>query len=148
MAIKQCKECGNDVSTKAEACPKCGAVLKKKTSGCVGCLAIGIIGFIVLTVIGSFFTSNSPSTKNSKTDDVHGAWAYMQLFVEKRIKSPQSADFPFGGYRDVTALGSGRYKVDSYVHSQNSFGANSRTHFEGVIKKNNGGWELEYLNFR
>jgi len=31
MALKKCKECGNDVSTTAASCPKCGAVLKKKT---------------------------------------------------------------------------------------------------------------------
>ncbi len=30
MALKKCKECDNDVSSKAESCPKCGAVLKKK----------------------------------------------------------------------------------------------------------------------
>lgn len=35
MAMGKCKECGNEVSTKAEACPKCGAVLKEKT-GCLG----------------------------------------------------------------------------------------------------------------
>ena len=87
-------------------------------------------------------------TKESKTGDVHGAWAYMQLFVKKRLKSPQSADFPFGGYRHVTELGAGRHKVNSYVDSQNSFGASIRTHFEGVIKKTDGGWELEYLNFK
>lgn len=25
MALKKCKECGNQVSTKADKCPKCGA---------------------------------------------------------------------------------------------------------------------------
>ena len=98
----------------------------------------------LLCVLGA----GSSDAKESKTGDVHGAWAYMQSFVEKRLKSPQSADFPFGGYRHVTELGAGRYKVDSYVDSQNSFGANIRTHFEGVIKRIDGGWELEYLNFK
>ena len=98
----------------------------------------------LLCVLGA----GSSDAKESKTGDVHGAWAYMQSFVEKRLKSPQSADFPFGGYRHVTELGAGRYKVDSYVDSQNSFGANIRTHFEAVIKRIDGGWELEYLNFK
>ena len=71
----------------------------------------------------------------------------MQLFVEKQLKSPSTADFPFGGHRHVTKLGGNRYRVDSYVDSQNSFGAQIRTEFEGVIKSVDGGWELEYLAF-
>jgi len=78
---------------------------------------------------------------------VHGAWAYMQLFVEKRLKSPGSAEFRFGGYRDVQPLGDGRYKVVSYVDAQNGFGVSLRTPFEGVIKHVGvEGWELEYLD--
>ncbi len=69
----------------------------------------------------------------------------MQLFVEKRLKSPKSADFTFGGYRHVTALGRGRYKVDFSVDVQNSFGAVIRTHFEGVIKRVDGGWKWNIL---
>ena len=81
--------------------------------------------------------------------NVHGAWAYMQIFVEKRLKSPKSADFPFGGGTYHTKdLGNGRYEVNSYVDSQNAFGANIRTHFDGTIKRKDGGWILEYLNFR
>lgn len=30
MALKTCKDCGTEVSTKAAACPKCGAPLKPK----------------------------------------------------------------------------------------------------------------------
>jgi hypothetical protein len=41
MALKKCKECGNDVRTKATAGPKCGAVLIKKT-GCLG--YAGVVG--------------------------------------------------------------------------------------------------------
>lgn len=32
MALKKCKECGKDISTKAESCPNCGAKQPKKTS--------------------------------------------------------------------------------------------------------------------
>lgn len=78
---------------------------------------------------------------------VHGAWAYMQLFVKKDLKSPKSADFPFGGYRHVAYLGNKRYKVVSYVDSQNSFGAMIRTNFKGIITRINNGWKLEYLDF-
>ena len=31
MALKKCKECGKEANSKAESCPNCGAILKKKT---------------------------------------------------------------------------------------------------------------------
>jgi hypothetical protein len=78
-----------------------------------------------------------------------GAWAAMQMFVKRRLVSPKSADFPFGGVKyHVTDLGDGRYLVKSYVDSQNVYGANLRTHFEGVVQETEEGWELEYLNFK
>lgn len=33
MALIKCKECNEQVSTKAKSCPKCGAVVAQKTSG-------------------------------------------------------------------------------------------------------------------
>lgn len=82
-----------------------------------------------------------------ESNDVHGAWAYAQQFVEKRLKSPSTAKFPFGGARGVTPLGGGRYKVDSYVDAQNGFGATTRQHFHLVIKQLPGQWQLESLRF-
>ncbi len=50
MALIKCRECGNDVSTKAEACPKCGAKRPRQTSLLTklvgGFLAIGVIGAV------------------------------------------------------------------------------------------------------
>jgi hypothetical protein len=40
MAMTKCKECGGEVSTKASACPKCGAVVKR-----TGCLTWIVAGF-------------------------------------------------------------------------------------------------------
>ena len=100
-----------------------------------------------LLVFGLSACSDDQTPAEKRGSDVHGAWAYMQLFVEKHLKSPKSADFPFGGYRHVTPLGSGRYKVQSYVDAKNAFGVEIRTNFEGVIKRIDGGWKLEYLHF-
>jgi len=53
MALVKCKECGNQISSSAKSCPKCGA--KVKSSGCFGKLfkiAIYIvIGFLALSLI-------------------------------------------------------------------------------------------------
>ncbi len=66
MAIKKCKECGNGVSTKAESCPKCGAVLKKKT-GCLGYIGAGILILFVFGIIGSLMDDGS----KNKTQQIY-----------------------------------------------------------------------------
>jgi hypothetical protein len=66
MAIEKCKECGNEISTKAEACPKCGAVLKKKT-GCLGYIGVALLIFIVLVVIGSLMKDETSPDRQIST---------------------------------------------------------------------------------
>jgi hypothetical protein len=117
-------------------------------------LTTSIISIVILIGVCVWWFSATPTSSStydqnssSTTGDVHGAWAYMQLFVEKKLKSPRSADFPFGGSRHVTPLGGGRYRVNSYVDSENSFGAEMRTNFHGVISRTSNGWKLESLEF-
>jgi hypothetical protein len=65
VALKKCKECGNDVSTKAKACPQCGAPIRKEISAGIGCLVI--IGFIILLGMCSslLVDSNTPKTRSA-----------------------------------------------------------------------------------
>jgi hypothetical protein len=53
MALTKCKECGNEVSTTAKTCPKCGAKAPKK----MGLFAKIALGFIGLTFVMAFFGS-------------------------------------------------------------------------------------------
>ncbi|MCK9309436.1 MAG: zinc ribbon domain-containing protein [Candidatus Cloacimonetes bacterium] len=52
MALKKCKECGQDVSTDAKSCPHCGK--KLKTSSCGIIVLVMIIVILGLTNIGKF----------------------------------------------------------------------------------------------
>jgi hypothetical protein len=63
MAIKKCKECGNDISTKAESCPKCGAVLKMKT-GCLGYIGAAFLIFVVVSVIVSLMNDDTYTARH------------------------------------------------------------------------------------
>jgi RNA polymerase subunit RPABC4/transcription elongation factor Spt4 len=56
MALTKCKECGEQISTKAEACPKCGAKQPKKTS----LLTWGVLAFIILVVIVQVTSHETP----------------------------------------------------------------------------------------
>ncbi len=52
MTMKPCKECGNQVSTKAETCPNCG---RQRPGGGVSgtvVLATVIIGVVLLLLFG------------------------------------------------------------------------------------------------
>lgn len=121
-----------------------------------------IIYVCLMVGLGFFLESNfskeakaEAEARNSRNEkdqesrgDIHGAWASMQMFVEQRLKSPNSAEFPFGGSRSVKYLGGDRYQIDSYVDSLNSFGVSIRTHFSGVLEKSGDRWRLESLNMQ
>lgn len=64
MALKNCKECGNEVSTEAASCPSCGAILKKKI-GCLGCIGYVILILVSLWLIGDFMDYMNGETKKS-----------------------------------------------------------------------------------
>lgn len=57
MAMINCKECGGEISSKADVCPKCGFRLKYEPSGCIIGISkiIGaIVGLVVfLLVLGA-----------------------------------------------------------------------------------------------
>lgn len=58
MALRKCKECGNDVSSQADKCPRCGAPLKTKLS----ILQSIVIILVCLAFIGYFIKPNSEAT--------------------------------------------------------------------------------------
>ena len=70
MALKPCRECGKEVSTKAKTCPQCGishptSQLDRGTKQALGCLAL----IIVVVVIGQIGSQSSapPATNNAQT---------------------------------------------------------------------------------
>ncbi len=155
-SLRSCKDCGEKVSKKASACPKCGAPLKRKTLGAGSfILIIIILGTFIALVPDSDFSdigNKTPvKTKTVKKDwreqnNSSMAYIMVQDFVEQRLKAPKSADFPGAfdspGY-SVDYLGNQSYIIKAYVDSQNSFGANLRTHFVGEIKqKDETNWQL------
>src|SRR5690606_34728933 len=65
MAMTKCSECGTEISTKAEACPKCGAK-QVRTSGCAKVVLAFIIVFVGLMIIGQCSRdSSSPGPSNT-----------------------------------------------------------------------------------
>lgn len=67
MALIDCKECGEKVSTKADACPKCGSPVSLRKKGPSGCMMLVIITASVLALIVVLINLKSGST-NSNND--------------------------------------------------------------------------------
>jgi type VI secretion system protein VasI len=66
VALVKCKECGEEVSTKAKACPKCGAWLPKKTS----IVTWGVLALILFAIYGIWLLefNLTPEKRNAKEE--------------------------------------------------------------------------------
>ena len=67
MALIKCKECGNEVSSKAESCPKCGAGIKSKPMGCGTLIGVIFLGIVIISIFSSIFSSNSGTQSSATT---------------------------------------------------------------------------------
>ena len=67
-----------------------------------------------------------------------------QQYILQGLKSPSTAKFPAFPY-EIIDMGNGKYKVVSYVDSQNSFGAMLRSDWSVVMKISGGLWTPERM---
>lgn len=66
------------------------------------------------------------------------AYGAAQRIIERHLKAPASAKFPLSNSSSVriNAVGKCKYRVESYVDSQNAFGAMVRTPFSITVEGN------------
>ncbi len=102
MAMTKCKECGNEVSTKAASCPKCGAITKKKI-GFLGYIGAAFLILIIVGIISSLMDETSspvstfshrspPATAEPKLLLLNWSWheEYGYAIVEGEVKNISS----------------------------------------------------------
>lgn len=66
MALKKCRECGNEVSTSAKVCPHCGKKRPVKRSRILTKFFLVLVALFILTVFfGSPDKNNTQNTKES-----------------------------------------------------------------------------------
>lgn len=56
MALTTCRECGNPLSTKADACPRCGGVTPKNAVGCCATSIIALLAVLVYLALSGGLT--------------------------------------------------------------------------------------------
>jgi len=90
---------------------------------------------------------------NIKTDSCSGkhveAYYAAEKFVKQELKSPSSTKFPSLSEKSQHVKNSYNcsYKIDSWVDSQNSFGAMIRTKFSCTVVFENGYAKCKELKF-
>ena len=75
MALVNCKECGGQVSKKAEACPHCGAPRKKKPQHKSGCGSVLVL-LVLLVILATQIEPEDPTPTNAKDTIDESASAY------------------------------------------------------------------------
>lgn len=125
---------------------------KKKEGGCLKFVVIVIMLWGVVSLIGnhnSYSGSDNESDNKNVNEDTRYtgnysdkilAYNYAKDFVKKKLKSPSSAVFPDSQHKvdNTEYVGNATYEINSYVDSQNSFGAMIRTNFSCTIYFENG----------
>ena len=131
MAVSNCKECGRQVSSKAKACPHCGAKAPKTTS-IFSVVLVSLLVFAVYTgyvpdSTNSNSVKNTSSTPTSEKKDERSQRTKEYLWIEEgkdsvraKLKDADSAKFKnvyfFRGSRNIPV-------TCGDVNSKNSFGA-------------------------
>jgi len=125
-------------------------------------LILGVLCLSLLAVLISGCTSSSSSRsqptakKEVRWQDKEnrlGAYVSAQEYVKQQLKAPSTAKFGACATTDTTKyctkyLGNQRYRVATYVDSQNAFGAMIRTHFVCVMEQTADDYfKLESLEF-
>ncbi len=142
MALIKCPECKKQISDSVYNCPNCGyrfsdgekekIIEKEKKTKIAGFFLLAIIAFVIFKVCSSGGTESTTSWENE--DHSAAAWVFTQTYVENNLKSPSTAKFPWG-YSDYVQRNGTTYTINSYVDSQNSFGAMIRTKFSATVQE-------------
>lgn len=101
---------------------------KKVAAGCGIMIALAALAF--LSVKSCFFSSDETSANNKQKFTKQDAIVQSHLCVEKLLKSPGSAQFPYQSDETIDQLNDSTFVVLSYVDSQNDFGALKRTYYK------------------
>lgn len=134
MALIKCAECAKEISSKAKACPHCGA----KPPYFPG-LGIFLV-FIVVLLFGLKSISQSTDVSApSPADPSASARGACILFIKRKLHDPGSAEFEHSETARVSQNGS-QWTVQRAVRAKNAFNATRKSVFECVMRDEGDSW--------
>jgi hypothetical protein len=91
---------------------------------------------LLVLCIGLLYSCGPVEFKPGSNEEKLLAYSNAESFVKQKLKSPSSAVFPNADekIKQIEYLGENRYKINSWVESQNSFGAMLKMPFECTIR--------------
>jgi hypothetical protein len=106
--------------------------------------------FSLLTVIVFIFFAFGSGNSDGSSSSEHSkmvAYNYAEDYIEQTLKSPSTAKFPgiFQKKKHTTSLGDGKYRISSWVDSQNVFGAKIRSRWSCEITFVDGNVKVENI---
>lgn len=156
MKLTKCKDCGHEISKKADKCPNCGAPNKS------GSRQFGLGKFLVLLIFGAFIyslftgtdtggTSSASKNKSGGHDESYltaRACGVAQDAVRERLKAPSTAEFPSCGfglseYEIRASDDRSLWYVLGHVDAQNSYGAQIRNEFGVKMTQEDDQWTVK-----
>lgn len=169
MALKQCKECGSQISDKAKSCPSCGAPVKSGLT--FKQLGIGFLLFVFFVgTIGSCRDKDrqeeaqtqaaaeavlTPEQRAAKAkaeaeEQLHMAAAQLcRVAVQKILKDPESAKFEYmNSETPIEKKPGGVVKVQHKVRAKNSFGAYTLSYFNCLVKQSPDGKNVSLVSIK
>jgi hypothetical protein len=124
---------------------------RPSTSTAVKAIAFVLIALAGINLLSAIFGGGDkpepPKVQQEAPKRASALEAKMMCrqFVERSLKAPSTADFPFSDEFSAVGKDNGPYIVIGYVDAQNSFGAMLRTHFTCELHTDGKEWFLDNL---
>lgn len=147
----KCPNCGHDEEVRIDTCSNCGFVFpESKLRQWVTIIVIMIAGSVLSFAFIDLETTERDQERWLKRDNSIMAYIMTESWVKENLVSPGSAEFPdsFTKRQHTRRMTDQRYRIESYVDSQNQFGAMLRTYFTAEVQQvGESNWQLNSLEF-
>lgn len=90
MAIRPCKECGQQVSSKADHCPHCGFRVGPKQYGCISGIVIVLLSLFILGKVGEI--SDMATTPLGRHTQPRSSQSYTYQETPKPVGPPEAPE--------------------------------------------------------
>ena len=132
MALKKCKECGNEISKKAKECPKCGEPQGPKEYSLGKLIMVLLLGWFLYAMFTTDYTSptstassssssksgsntNVPSTPSLEVQSFNCVKEHSYVYVRGEVKNISSQKL-----ENVMAVGEFRTKSGDLVKTEDA----------------------------
>jgi hypothetical protein len=123
---QECKHCRETLNNGKVPSPI--VTPENKNAGCGVVIVLSIVLVVIINGISSCNNNASVSHESDIPDNLNLCVTAHQ-YIEQLLKAPGSAKFPDCEASKIEGLGNNKYRVTSYVDSQNSFGALLRNNY-------------------